>query len=98
MVVVPSVPAVTKPVALTVATAVFNEVQRAWVVTSRVVLSENVQRARYCWVAPIGRFDCTAIGCDVWFPDDDLPPHVLRNMAEDPRDIIARAILLIFIS
>jgi len=55
MVVVPTVTAVVRPPVLTVATAVFDEVQVTEMVISRVVPSENVPVAVNCWVAPTDR-------------------------------------------
>jgi hypothetical protein len=51
MVVVPVVTGVARPLALTVATAGFDELQVTWEVRSWVVESENVPVAVNCWVA-----------------------------------------------
>jgi len=53
MVVVPTAIAVARPLAVTVAVDVLDEVQATWEVTSEVVPSENVAVAANCWVAPI---------------------------------------------
>jgi len=55
MVAEPTVTAVVRPPVLTVATAVFDEVQVTEMVISRVVPSENVPVAVNCWVAPTDR-------------------------------------------
>ncbi len=52
MVAPPAVTAVTKPLLLTVATDVLEELQVTWVVRLTVVLSENVPVAVSAWVAP----------------------------------------------
>jgi len=53
MVVVPTAIAVARPLVVTVAVDVLDEVQATWEVTSEVVPSENVAVAENCWVAPI---------------------------------------------
>ena len=52
MVEVPAATAVARPLLLTVAIDVFDELQVTWVVISWVVPSENVPVAVNCWVAP----------------------------------------------
>ena len=52
MVVVPVAMAVARPLLLTVATDVLDELQMTWAVISWVVPSENVPVAVNCWVAP----------------------------------------------
>ena len=54
MVVVPFAMAVARPLLLTVATDVLDELQMTWAVISWVVPSENVAVAVNCWVAPPG--------------------------------------------
>ena len=54
MVVVPAVRAVARPLLLTVATAVLDELQVTEIFTSWVVPSEKVPVAVNCWVAPPG--------------------------------------------
>ena len=54
MVVVPAVRAVARPLLLTVATAVLDELQVTEIVTSWVVPSENVPVAVNCWVTTRG--------------------------------------------
>ena len=55
MVEVPAATAVARPLLLTVAIDVFDELQVTWVVISWVVPSENVPVAVNCWVAPTDR-------------------------------------------
>jgi hypothetical protein len=54
MVAVPAATAVARPLLLTVADDVFDELQLTSLVTSRLVPSENVPVAANCWETPAG--------------------------------------------
>jgi hypothetical protein len=54
MVAVPAATAVARPLLLTVAADVFDELQVTCVVISRLVPSENVPVAANCWTTPAG--------------------------------------------
>lgn len=61
MVVVPAATAVTRPVALTVATDGLDEVQVACPLTSELVPSENEPVSVNCWVPPAGKLGVSGV-------------------------------------
>lgn len=96
MVVVPGEMAVARPLPLTVATDVFEEVQVACVVISLLDPSEYDPVAVNCWVTPAGMLGVTGVIEMLvrFFP----PPHVVRHIAKEPRNNIAKTNLILFMT
>jgi hypothetical protein len=97
MVVTPGAMDVARPLLLIVATDGLDEVQVTCVVTSRVVKSENLPLAVYCWLAPTGRVRLPGVmEAELRLPalTDMLvnsgPSHAVRERGKDPRNNIAR--------
>jgi hypothetical protein len=104
MVVTPGPMGVARPLGLTVATDVFDEVQVTCVVKSRVVPSENLPVAVYCWLNPTGM---VRLPGDIKEGVVRLPgvtnmsvnstcSHVVRDTAKNPRNNIARTNRIFF--
>ena len=103
MVVKPGAMAVARPLLLTVATDVFDEVQEACLVRSRVVKSENLPLAVYCWLTPTGmvRLPGAIEGAPRLPAVTDMLvnsacSHVVRDTAKNPRNNIARTNRIFF--
>jgi hypothetical protein len=97
MVAVPAATAVARPLLLTVAADVFDELQVTCVVISRVVPSENVPVAANCWTTPAGMLGLAGVTATEMGPP--VPPHVVRDIAKDSRatkDAIAKTNLIFF--
>jgi hypothetical protein len=103
MVVEPAATAVTRPLLLTVATEVLDEVQVTCVLISRLVPSEYVQVAASCWVVPAALFavvgdtptedNVTAAGTvRVVLPG--ILPKVAVMVAEPAATAVARPLVL----
>jgi len=103
MVVTPGPMGVARPLLLTVAADVFDEVQVTCVVKSRVVTSENLPLAVYCWLTPIGRVRLPGVmegaprvpGVTDMLVNSGLS-HAVRDRAKDPRNNIARTNRIFF--
>ena len=103
MVVKPGAMGVARPLLLTVATDVFDEVQVTCVVKSRVVKSENLPLAVYCWLSPIGMVRLPgAIEGAPRLPGvtdmlvNSACSHAVRDTAKNPRKKIARTNRIFF--
>ena len=99
MVVVPAARAVARPLLLTVATEVFDEVQVTCGVRSRLVPSEYAPMAANFWVDPTGMDGDTDMEANVAEEGDEEEeecPHVVRDTAKDPRSNIAKTNLIFF--
>ena len=103
MVVTPSPTGVARPLLLTVATEVFDEVQVTCVVKSRVVKSENLPLAVYCWLTPTGMVRLPGVmeGAPRLPGVTDMlvnsaRSHVVRDTAKNPRKNIARTNRIFF--
>jgi hypothetical protein len=96
MIAVPAATAVARPLPLTVATDVFEEVQVACVVISLLDPSEYDPVAVNCWVTPAGMLGVTGVIEMLvrFFP----PPHVVRHIAKEPRNNIAKTTLILFMT
>jgi len=97
IVAVPAARAVAKPVLLTVATVVSEELQAAWVVISPLGPTANVPVAVNCWEAPIdmvGLVGLTAMEVGSAIPFS--PPQVFKDSARDGRINIAKTSLIFF--
>jgi hypothetical protein len=94
MVVVPAATVVARPLPLMVATDVFEEPQETCVVISWLVPSEFVPVAVNCWVTPAGMLAVEGVTemVDRLLP----PPHVVRPIANEPRNNIMRTNLMLF--
>ena len=95
MVVVPAARAVARPLLLTVATEVFDEVQVTCGVRSRLVPSEYAAMAANFWVDPTGMAGDTDMEANVAEEEEECP-HVVRDTAKDPRSNIAKTNLIFF--
>jgi hypothetical protein len=96
MLAVPVATAVARPLPLMVATDVFDEPQETWAVISWFVPSEFVPIAINCWVAPAGMLGVAGVTVMV---DRPLPPpHVVRHIANEPRDNIMKTNLMLFMA
>jgi len=96
MVVVPTVRAVARPLLLTTATEVSDELQVTNLVMSPPGATGNVPVAVNCWVDPTGMiglsgFTVMEVGCSI------PSPHVFKDTAKDPRINILRINLTFFI-
>ena len=97
MVVVPAARAVARPLLLTVATEVFDEVQVACGVRSRLVPSEYAPMATNFWVDPTGMDGDIDMEANVAEGEEEEEcPHVVRDTAKDPRSNIAKTNLIFF--
>ena len=97
MVAVPAARAVAKPLLLTVATVVSEELQEAWVVISPLGPTANVPVAVNCWVAPtdmvaVAGLTAMEVGSAIPFS----PPQVFKDGARDARINIAKTSLIFF--
>ncbi len=86
MIVVPAVKPLDKPLLLTVATAVLDELQVTSVVISSLGATGNSPVAVNCWVVPTSMMGLSGVtvmevGCPIAFP----PPHAFKDTAKDPR-------------
>lgn len=103
MVVKPGAMGVARPLLLTVATDVFDEVQVTCVVKSRVVKSENLPLAVYCWLTPRGRVRLPGVmkgvprlpGVTDMLVNSALS-HAVRDRTKDPRNNILRTNRIFF--
>ncbi len=96
MVVVPATKAVARPLLLTVATEVFDEVQVTCGDRSRLVPSEYAPMAANFWVDPTGMAGDTDMEANVAEEEEEECPHVVRDTAKDPRSNIAKTNLIFF--
>jgi hypothetical protein len=96
MVVVPAVRAVARPLLLTTATEVSDELQVTKLVISPPGATGNVPVAVNCWVVPTGMIGLSGVtlmevGCSI------PSPHAFKDTAKDPRINIPRINLTFFI-
>ena len=94
MVVMPGEMAVAKPLLLTVATDVLDELQVTCEVISLVVWSLKKPAAVNCWVAPT--VTCGLAGFTTMPLSFIDPAHVVRETAKDPRNNMVRKDLIFF--
>jgi len=94
MVAVPGATVVARPLPLMVATDVLEEPQATCVVISCLAPSEFVPVAVNCWVTPAGML---AVEGATEMVDRLLPPpHVVRQIANEPTNNIMRTNLMLF--
>ena len=97
IVTVPAARAMAKPLLLTVAIVVSEELQEAWVVISPLGPTANVPVAVNCWVAPtdmvaVAGLTAMEVGSAIPFS----PPQVFKDSARDGRINIAKTSLIFF--